>query len=44
VLNGPTRPAFCDQIDNAVVWRIVDADLPPLRRRIADLLVELGGP
>jgi uncharacterized protein with HEPN domain len=33
-----------DQIDNAGVWRIVEAVLPPLRRRIADRLVELGEP
>ena len=33
-----------DRIDNAGVWRIVEADLPPLRRRAADLLTELGEP
>ena len=33
-----------DRIDDAGVWRIVEADLPPLRRRAADLLVELGEP
>jgi uncharacterized protein with HEPN domain len=33
-----------DRIDNAGVWRIVEADLPPLRKRVADLLVELGNP
>jgi len=33
-----------DQIDNAGVWRIVEAELPPLRRRIADLPLELGEP
>ena len=33
-----------DRIDNAGVWRIVEADLPPLRSRVADLLVELGEP
>jgi uncharacterized protein with HEPN domain len=31
-----------DQIDDAGVWRIVEADLAPLRGRIAALLVELG--
>jgi uncharacterized protein with HEPN domain len=31
-----------DQIDSAGVWRIVHADLTPLRARAADLLVELG--
>lgn len=33
-----------DQIDNAGVWRIVEADLPLMRRHAADLLVELGEP
>jgi uncharacterized protein with HEPN domain len=33
-----------DQIDNAGVGRIVEVDLPPLHRRMADLLVELGEP
>ena len=33
-----------DQIDNAGVWRVIDADVPPLRRHAADLLVELGEP
>ncbi|HEY2618478.1 MAG TPA: HepT-like ribonuclease domain-containing protein [Acetobacteraceae bacterium] len=33
-----------DQIDSAGVWRIVEADSPPLRRRAADLLAELGEP
>jgi uncharacterized protein with HEPN domain len=33
-----------DRIDDAGVWRIVQADLPPLRGRAADLLVELGEP
>ncbi len=33
-----------DRIDNAGVWRIVEADLPLLRRHAADLLVELGEP
>jgi uncharacterized protein with HEPN domain len=33
-----------DQIDNAGVWRIVEADLPPLRRRATELLAELGEP
>jgi uncharacterized protein with HEPN domain len=33
-----------DRIDDAGVWRIVEADLPPLRSRVADLLVELGEP
>ena len=33
-----------DRIDNAGVWRIVEADLPPLRRRVTDLLTELGEP
>jgi uncharacterized protein with HEPN domain len=33
-----------DRIDDAGIWRIVEADLPPLRSRVADLLVELGEP
>jgi uncharacterized protein with HEPN domain len=31
------------EIDDAGVWRIVQADLAPLRERAAALLVELGG-
>jgi uncharacterized protein with HEPN domain len=31
-----------DKIDDAGVWRIVQSDLAPLRRRAADLLAELG--
>ena len=31
------------EIDDAGVWRIVQADLPPLRERVASLLAELGG-
>jgi uncharacterized protein with HEPN domain len=33
-----------DQIDDAGVWRVVEADLAPLRGRIAALLGELGEP
>jgi uncharacterized protein with HEPN domain len=33
-----------DQIDDAGVWRIVEADLAPLRIRVAALLGELGEP
>jgi uncharacterized protein with HEPN domain len=33
-----------DEIDNAGVWRIVQADLAPLRARTADLLAGLGEP
>ena len=33
-----------DRIDSAGVWRIVEADLPPLRKHAADLLLELGDP
>lgn len=31
------------EIDDAGVWRIVQADLAPLRERVAALLAELGG-
>ena len=31
------------EIDDAGVWRIVQADLAPLRERVARLLAELGG-
>jgi uncharacterized protein with HEPN domain len=33
---------YCE-IDNPGVWRIVQADLPPLRERAHALLGELGG-
>jgi uncharacterized protein with HEPN domain len=33
-----------DRVDNTWVWRIVEIDLPLLRRHVADLLVELGEP
>jgi uncharacterized protein with HEPN domain len=33
-----------DRIDDAGVWRIVEADLPPSRGHVAELLAELGEP